>query len=814
MTFKKLCITCYTILTLTSCVRAQTWQDNYSLTHTFAGGGTDVTNTLTWMLANNTAGGLTWIWPASNGASGQAIVTNGSGILNWGGPYLTSAVTTFSAGATGLTPNSATSGAVTLAGTLVLASGGTGLSSYATGDIPYYNPGLSTTAFSKISYGPAYLPLIGDGAGTYAFAYLDLAQAVTGTLPVANGGMGLASLTAHRTLVGAGTSSPALIAPGVAGTVYVSNGTSSDPSFQSPSTFLATTFSGGTTGLTPNSPTVGGIVLAGTLVNANGGTGFSTYTTGDILYASASNVLSKRAIGSTGDVLTVSGGVPTWAAASAAGFILNQYTAQTSAGFNVTAGAPAKTTSFTEATILNDATSSTAFIAKAGLRISSSGAWTGAGTLNAGLIFNINTSGATTDYDIQGTGNNWDVDVSGNASLLSLALSNSLTEANGGTNQSTYTTGDMLYASATNTLSKLAATTNGYVLSLAGGIPAWVANTAVTNPMATTGDIIYSSNNSGTPARLGVGLTNHPLIVTGGVPAWNTKMILSGGNISVEQNASGTVGTTASISGGTGVAAAGGNGALAAGGGGVGFKGGAVSITAGTSGTGTNLSGGSITLSLGLGTGTGTSVTNFQLSGPIQGTSGTTAQTLASYMQIVAQHNPSGFPTDDFVEFNLGGGSITPSISMKNSTNGNFLAILPSAPSSSRFYTLRDPGANADFLFETSDLSATGSIATTTTTRGKLGSVAIGSTGQRLTVAGGVPTWANQYVSTGAATLVAGTVLIADANVTATSVIHASATTFVNPGAYFISAIVAGVSFTVTSTNVLDASTIGYVILK
>lgn len=40
-------------------------------------------------------------------------------------------------------------------------------------------------------------------------------------------------------------------------------------------------------------------------------------TTGDILYASAANTLARRAIGSNGDVLTVSGGLPTWAAPSA-----------------------------------------------------------------------------------------------------------------------------------------------------------------------------------------------------------------------------------------------------------------------------------------------------------------------------------------------------------------------------------------------------------------------------------------------------------------------------------------------------------------
>ena len=56
------------------------------------------------------------------------------------------AVTTFSAGTTGLTPSSATSGAVTLAGTLNVANGGTGLTSLTSGNVPYGN---GTSAFSS-----------------------------------------------------------------------------------------------------------------------------------------------------------------------------------------------------------------------------------------------------------------------------------------------------------------------------------------------------------------------------------------------------------------------------------------------------------------------------------------------------------------------------------------------------------------------------------------------------------------------------------------------------------------------------------------
>ena len=56
----------------------------------------------------------------------------------------------------------------------------------------------------------------------------------------------------------------------------------------------------------------------GTLGETRGGTNTTTYTTGDILYASGTNTLAKRAVGTNGQVLTVSGGVPTWATASGA----------------------------------------------------------------------------------------------------------------------------------------------------------------------------------------------------------------------------------------------------------------------------------------------------------------------------------------------------------------------------------------------------------------------------------------------------------------------------------------------------------------
>lgn len=59
--------------------------------------------------------------------------------------------------------------------------------------------------------------------------------------------------------------------------------------------------------------------VTGILPTANGGTGTSTYATGDMLYATAANTLGIRTIGATGSVLSVVGGVPTWVATSTLG---------------------------------------------------------------------------------------------------------------------------------------------------------------------------------------------------------------------------------------------------------------------------------------------------------------------------------------------------------------------------------------------------------------------------------------------------------------------------------------------------------------
>lgn len=76
---------------------------------------------------------------------------------------------------------------------------------------------------------------------------------------------------------------------------------------------------GGITGLTFSGGPVtssGIITASGTLAARSGGTGRSSYTAGDVLYASATTTLTPLAIGSSGQVLTASNGVPVWATPS------------------------------------------------------------------------------------------------------------------------------------------------------------------------------------------------------------------------------------------------------------------------------------------------------------------------------------------------------------------------------------------------------------------------------------------------------------------------------------------------------------------
>lgn len=129
-------------------------------------------------------------------------------------------------------------------------------------------------------------------AGSYTYASITVnaqgqltSASSGGTLAIAGGGTGQTSASAAFNalspitttgdlIIGNGTNSATRLAIGTNGYILTSNGTTA--SWTAASSSAVTTFSGGTTGLTPSSATAGAITLAGTLAVANGGTGVTT----------------------------------------------------------------------------------------------------------------------------------------------------------------------------------------------------------------------------------------------------------------------------------------------------------------------------------------------------------------------------------------------------------------------------------------------------------------------------------------------------------------------------------------------------------
>jgi hypothetical protein len=144
----------------------------------------------------------------------------------------TTNVSSITFGSTGLTPSTATTGAVTVGGTLAIANGGTG--------------STSTTYCSLTTNVTGTLPIANGGTGSASTTYCSLTTNVTGTLPVANGGTGATTQTAYAVLCGGTTSTAAyqsVASVGSSGQVLTSNGASALPTFQ---TIATSAFPAGT----------------------------------------------------------------------------------------------------------------------------------------------------------------------------------------------------------------------------------------------------------------------------------------------------------------------------------------------------------------------------------------------------------------------------------------------------------------------------------------------------------------------------------------------------------------------------------------
>lgn len=161
----------------------------------------------------------------------------------------------------------------------------------------------------------------------------------SGIVPATAGGTGQSSYTTGDTLYANGSTSLTKLNIGGSSTLYVSTGTAPqwahvmDSMVDVGASVSRSKLAVGTAGhVVINESGTGVMSSEATLATSRGGTNISSYTTGDLLYASNSSTISKLGIGSSGQKLTVSGGLPSWGSASESLSVANKTSAYTLTG--------------------------------------------------------------------------------------------------------------------------------------------------------------------------------------------------------------------------------------------------------------------------------------------------------------------------------------------------------------------------------------------------------------------------------------------------------------------------------------------------
>jgi hypothetical protein len=193
----------------------------------------------------------------------------------------------------------------------------------------------------------------------------------------------------------------------------------------------------------------------GTLGVARGGTNLASYTIGDILYASGTTTLSKLGIGTSGQILRVNAGVPQWYTQTFNSGTVTDFSAGDLAPLFTTTEATTTTTPALSFTLTNAGANTYFGNATGG---SAAPSYTAAGALTTGSDTNI----------VLTVGGNASTSLLRAASITA-SWNGTLGVARGGTNIASYAIGDILFASGTTTLSKLAIGAPGQQLRVNGG---------------------------------------------------------------------------------------------------------------------------------------------------------------------------------------------------------------------------------------------------------------------------------------------------------------------------------------------------------
>ena len=451
---------------------------------------------------------------------------------------LSSVVESISFGTTGLTPATASTGDVTVAGTLITSNGGTGLNTYAAGDILYYSSGTALSRLPKGTDGqvlklasglPSWsadtntdtLQSIADDTSTVTNQYISFVASTSGaqTGKVHSTGLLFQASTANLTLGGdIAVNGGDITTSSTTATIF--NTTATTLNIGGAATTISIGAATGDTTVNNNLVITGDLTVSGTTTTINVDTVtvedknivLGNVTTPTDVTANDGGILVK---GTTDKTFYWKDATDAWTSsehlALAAGkdLLLSGATSGTItvvvpdvAGTN-TITIPAKTDTLAVLGDIGNAELTLAINGTAGATNTTVTIGTGTGfTANdtSNITYDLKIGPALTELaaELTGTTTGYLKKTGADAITLSsvvesisfgttgltpatastgdVTVAGTLITSNGGTGLNTYAAGDILYYSSGTALSRLAKGTDGQVLKLVSGLPAWTAD--------------------------------------------------------------------------------------------------------------------------------------------------------------------------------------------------------------------------------------------------------------------------------------------------------------------------------------------------